>query len=64
MVDQVLACKNEKFVDPVYEVPLDAPVILCEQYGTNVCYHLTNNHAMPWEPVQISPVVETYSRYW
>jgi hypothetical protein len=44
-VDQVLTCKNEKFVDPVHEVPLDAPVVLCEQYGTNVCYHLTNNHA-------------------
>ena len=45
-VDQILTCKNEKFVDPVHEVPLDAPVVLCEQYGTNVCYHLTNNHAM------------------
>ena len=44
VVDRVLTCKNEKFVDLVHEVPLDAPVVLCEQYGTNVCYHLTNSH--------------------
>ena len=45
IVDKIQTCKNEKFVDPVHEVPLDAPVVLCEQYGTNVCYHLTNNEA-------------------
>lgn len=43
VVNKVLTCKNEKFVDPVHEVPLDAPIMLCEQYGTNVCYHLDSH---------------------
>ena len=44
IVDKISTCKNEKFVDPVHEVPLDAPVVLCEQYGINICYHLTSRH--------------------
>ena len=38
-VARVLICKNEKIVSPVHEVPLGAPVVLCEQYGQNVCYY-------------------------
>ena len=34
-----------KLVDLVHQVPLDAPVVLCEQYGTNVCYHLMKTAA-------------------
>ena len=45
-VSRILLCKNEKFVDPVHEVPLDAPLVLCEQYGQNVCYYLTEHEQM------------------
>ncbi len=32
--------RTEKFVDPVHIVPMDAPVILCEQFNCyNVCVH-------------------------
>lgn len=36
--------KMKKIVDPVHEVPLDAPVVLCEQYGITICYHSTSRH--------------------
>ena len=34
----VVTSKNEHFIDPVHEVPLDSPFQLCEQYGFNLCY--------------------------
>ena len=37
-VEKVVASKNECFVDPVHEIPLIAPALLCEQYGNNLCY--------------------------
>ena len=40
-VEKVVASKNERFIDPVYEIPLEAPAILCDQYGNNLFYHLT-----------------------
>ena len=43
-VDKFLTSKNETFVYPLHEVPLDAPTVLCEQYGMNVHYPLTNSH--------------------
>ena len=39
-VTRVVTSKNDRFVDPVHEVPLDSPVELCQQYGVNVCYYL------------------------
>jgi len=36
----VVVSKSEQLLDPVHEVPLDAPLLLCERYGSNVCYHL------------------------
>ena len=39
-VARVVVSKNESFIDPVHEVPLDSPVELCQQYGLNVCYYL------------------------
>lgn len=35
-----MVSKSEQLSDPVHEAPLDAPVLLCERYGSNVCYHL------------------------
>ena len=37
-VKKVIASKNEHFIDPVHEIPLEAPAILCDQYGNNLCY--------------------------
>ena len=39
-VSRVITSKNDHFVDPVHEVPLDSAVELCQQYGLNVCYFL------------------------
>ena len=44
---RVIVSKNERFIDPVHEVPIDAPVILCEQYGSNICYHLLHVATTP-----------------
>ena len=41
----VVVSKSEHLSDLVHEVPLDAPVLLCEQHGSNVCYHLEHNIA-------------------
>ena len=40
----VIISKNDQFIDPVHEVPLDSPVQLCQQYGLNVCYFLMPEH--------------------
>ena len=40
-VEKIIASKNKHFIDPGYEFPLEAPVILCIQYGNNLCYYLT-----------------------
>ena len=39
-VVRVVTSKNERFLDPIHEVPLNPPIILSEQYGNNVCYYL------------------------
>ena len=39
-VTRVAVSKNEQFVDPVHDLPLDSPVQLCQQYGNNICYYL------------------------
>ena len=39
-VARVITSKNDQFIDPVHEVPLDSPVELCQQYGLKVCYYL------------------------
>ena len=56
-VSRILLCKNEKFVDPVHEVPLDAPLVLCEQYGQNVCYYLTEHEQMSTHTFSPTPSV-------
>ena len=43
-VTRVITSKNDQFIDPVHEVPLDSPVKLCQQYGLNVCYFLMPEH--------------------
>ena len=40
-VEKVVASKNERFIDPVHEIPLEALAILCDQYGNNLFNHLT-----------------------
>ena len=40
VVTRVVISKNEHFIDPEYEMPLDSPVQLCEQYGYKICYYL------------------------
>ena len=37
MVARVITSKNDQFIDPVYKVPWDSPITLCQQYGSNVC---------------------------
>ena len=39
-VEKVVASKNERFIDPVHEIPPTAPALLCEQYGNNLSYQL------------------------
>lgn len=40
-VTKVQISRTEKFLDPVHVVPLDAPVILCEQFNCyNVCVYV------------------------
>ena len=41
-VTKVAVCGNEQFTDPVHDVPLDGPVVLCRSYGMNVCFHLSD----------------------
>ena len=37
-IEKIQISKNEKFIDPVHTVPVDAPVSLCDQFGcANVC---------------------------
>ena len=43
-VSRVITSKNDQFIDPVHEVPLDSPVQLYQQYGLNVCYFLMPEH--------------------
>jgi len=38
----VITSKNDQFIDPV---PLDSPLALCQQYGSNVCYYLTSQQS-------------------
>ena len=40
VVTRVVTSRNERFTDPVHEVPIDSPIQLCEQYGYNVCFYL------------------------
>ena len=40
VVTRVVISKNEHFIDPEHEMPLDSPVQLCEQYGYKICYYL------------------------
>jgi len=37
---RVTVSKNEQFIDPVHELPLDSPIQLCQQYGNNICHYL------------------------
>ena len=37
VVCKIEICKNENFCYPVHVVPIDAPVILCEQFQ---CFHV------------------------
>ncbi len=39
-VEKVAVCGNQQFRDPVHDVPLDGPMVLCQTYGMNVCFHL------------------------
>lgn len=41
IICKVSISKNEKFIDPVHEVDVSAPVSLCNTFGClNVCFHL------------------------
>ena len=56
-VASVLICKNEKFVGPVHEVPLGALVVLCEQYGQNVCYYFAEEERMSTSALSLTQSV-------
>ena len=43
VVTRVVTSRNERFTDPVHEVPIDSPIQLCEQY-TAIMYVST------WHP--------------
>ena len=43
-VEKVQIASNEKFTDPVHVVPLDAPIIICDQFKcTRVCISIEDN---------------------
>ena len=52
-VVRVVTSKNERFLDPIHEVPLNAPIILSEQYGNNVCYYLLEEDTSTPRYIQI-----------
>ena len=40
-ISNIIISTSEKFCDPCHKVPVDAPVILCEQFNCmHVCIHL------------------------
>ena len=43
-VTRVIISKNNQFIDPMHEVPLDSPVQLCLQCGLNMRYFLMPEH--------------------
>ena len=39
IVTRDVTSRNERFTDPMHEVPIDSPIQLCEQHGYNVCFY-------------------------
>ena len=52
-IEKVQIAANEKFTDPVHVVPIDAPVIICDQFKcmrvcmSHVCISIENIEKMP-----------------
>ena len=47
-IEKVQIAANEKFTDPVHVVPIDAPVIICDQFKCmHVCISIENIERIP-----------------